>query len=145
SHFQSVGSVKAAATGSSKKDYSFTDRTAAASKLHYRIRSTDIGGKKGYSNIAIALDAELSAALSTYPNPVNVPQLNVKLSGAAAGEYKLVLTNANGQSLYSSSFTVRSTGQTMTIPVSQLANGRYVVTVKGADGRLLTQSIIINK
>ncbi|MBC7937448.1 MAG: T9SS type A sorting domain-containing protein [Rhizobacter sp.] len=143
--FKTIGSVKSTADILLKKVYNYKDITAIAGSTFYRIRSVDKDGKYEWSRIAGLQSEGFTTSIAAYPNPVNIPRLNLRLTAAVAGNYTVAIINTNGQTLYTSSFVVRNAEHVQTVPVSTLINGHYIVRVTGEDGKPMLQSIVIKK
>ena len=143
--YKTIGTTKSTATISGSKVYDYKDASATADALYYRIKSVDKDGKQEWSKI-VSLQAEgLITAMTTYPNPVNIPRLSLRLNSATAGNYSVAIINTNGQTMYSASFVVRSAEHVQLVPVTNLVNGHYLVRVTGENGKPMVQSIVVNK
>ena len=117
--------------------YSYTDNQAANGDNYYRIKAISKDGTVQYSNIAKVTIGDRREGISIYPNPVVGKTMNVQLSNIAAGNYEVVLYNANGQQVMAQ--TLQHAGgsitTTMNLPANlpsgiyQLKIGKFVETV----------------
>lgn len=131
--WQSVGFVAAGATTGSA--YEHTDKSLAAapasSKAYYRLRQEDLDGKVSYSPVAvISRSAALAATeLTLSPVPLTSGNLSVGLAEAGQAGILVAVTNTQGQRVLN--FTSQaSTDAALSLPVTNLAAGVYIVTVQ---------------
>lgn len=132
--WQSVGFVAAGATTGST--YEFTDKslaTAVASKqAYYRLRQEDLTGTATYSPVAVINRMAVVAAIELTLSPVPVSgsdNLSVGLAEAGQAGIAIAITNAQGQRMLS--FTTQaSTDAALSLSVTNLAAGVYIVTVQ---------------
>ena len=110
--------------------YSYTDNQAANGDNYYRIKAISKDGSVQYSNIAKVTIGDRREGISIYPNPVVGKTMNVQLSNVAAGNYEIVLYNANGQQVMEQSLQHAggSITTTMNLP-SNLASGIYQLKI----------------
>lgn len=81
--------------------------------------------------------------ISVDPNPVS-SNLNVHIGLVADAGIKIVMHNALGQKVYSESFRQQAGLQVKKIPVSQLSNAVYFITVYVDDRKYFTKKIVRN-
>ncbi|RYE15224.1 MAG: T9SS type A sorting domain-containing protein [Sphingobacteriales bacterium] len=144
--FKTVGRVAAGGNASGSAAYDYTDVLTDASLVFYRITGQDKDGRHNYSKI-VQTDAAIAAAsLSSWPNPLTGPQLQVKISGVAQGNYQLALTSMLGQKVYSSTQRIiQGTGLLSISLPAQVVNGQYLLSLTGEDGSKLQQQLIIKR
>lgn len=132
--WQSVGFVAAGATTGST--YEFTDKSLvnapASAQAYYRLRQEDLNGKVTYSPVAAINRTAAVAATELTLSPVPVSgtdNLSVGLAEAGQAGIMVAVTNTQGQRLMS--FTTQaSTDGALSLPVTSLAAGVYIVTVQ---------------
>ncbi len=132
--WQSVGFVAAGATTGST--YTFTDKSLvsapASTQAYYRLRQEDIDGTVTYSPVAVINRnaAIASTKLTLSPVPVGgSDNLSVGLAEAGQAGIMVAVINTQGQCLMS--FTTQaSTDAALSLPVTGLASGVYIVTVQ---------------
>ncbi|TDN38288.1 hypothetical protein A8B98_25135 [Hymenobacter sp. UV11] len=132
--WQSVGFAAAKATTGST--YEFTDKSLitapASTQAYYRLRQEDIDGKVTYSPVAVIsrMAAVASTELTLSPVPVGgTDNLSVGLAEAGQAGIMVAVINTQGQRLMN--FTTQaSTSGALSLPVSSLAAGVYIVTVQ---------------
>lgn len=132
--WQSVGFVAAGATTGST--YEFTDKSLvnapASAQAYYRLRQEDLNGKVTYSPVAAINRTAAVAATELTLSPVPVSgtdNLAVGLAEAGQAGIMVAVTNTQGQRLMS--FTTQaSTDGALSLPVTSLAAGVYIVTVQ---------------
>ncbi len=127
--FTTLGNV--AAGGSL---YSFTDANTFSNRTvaFYRLKSIDADGRFTYSNI-IKLSKQASGLITVFPNPVNDV---LTIGGIKQGGF-IRLFDANGK-LFQQQAVI---AQTMTIDISKLAKGIYLLQYL-MDGEVMSQKII---
>lgn len=132
--WQSVGFVAAGATTGST--YEFTDKSLvnapASTQAYYRLRQEDLNGKVTYSPVA-AINRTAAVAtteLTLSPVPVSgTDNLSVGLAEAGQAGIMVAVINTQGQRLMSFT-TEASTDGALSLPVTSLAAGVYIVTVQ---------------
>lgn len=132
--WQSVGFVAAGATTGST--YEFTDKSLvnapASTQAYYRLRQEDLDAKVTYSPVAAINRTAAVAATELTLSPVPVSgtdNLAVGLAEAGQAGIMVAVTNTQGQRLIS--FTTQaSTDAALSLPVTSLAAGVYIVTVQ---------------
>jgi len=106
-------------TGGSN-NYKTTDVTPLAGANFYRIKVYEKNGDIKYSAVVkVMMGKKATAAMSIFPNPVTNGLINVQLTNQATGTYKLSLTNAIGQVIYTGT------------KVCNNANGRVQINLPG--------------
>lgn len=132
--WQSVGFVAAGATTGSK--YEFTDKSLvnapASTQAYYRLRQEDLDGKVTYSPVAAITRTATVAATELTLSPVPVSGSdNLSVGLAEAGQAGIVVAVINTQGQRLMSFTTQaSTDGALSLPVTSLAAGVYIVTVQ---------------
>lgn len=138
--FELIGTVNAGGNGSGVQQYIFNDLKPFPGVSYYRLKQVDKDGKFKYSSIAkVTIDQDRSL-YSLSPNPANskttlsiykeMKQVNVKLM------------DVSGKTAYSFSKQVINAGETIELPVSQLAKGYYLVIIESEAGRF-TEKLIV--
>jgi len=132
--WQSVGFVAAGATTGST--YEFTDKglvsAPASTQAYYRLRQEDLNGKVTYSPVAAINRTAAVAATELTLSPVPVSgtdNLSVGLAEAGQAGIMVAVINTQGQRLMSFT-TEASTDGALSLPVTSLAAGVYIVTVQ---------------
>jgi hypothetical protein len=138
--FTSIGTVAAGNASSSTQHYSFTDNNPLSGTDYYRLKQVDKDGAYHYSSI-VQVNIPVSNALwLVYPNPaVSKTSVAVKTD---LNNVELVLTNANGQTVYSLKLPKVNAGQSIDIPLSNLAKGVYLLKVQSDKGNR-TDKIVV--
>ena len=136
-NFTEITKVDAAGNSTTFKSYSFTDVSAPAGNLFYRVRITDKDGKFSYS-----LVKEVNLNCSGKNNPIIYPTLthgiiNVVLpAGYINAQIRII--DAVGKEV---AFN-ESNNLTRAINMKQLQNGTYIVQVIN-DGKMITNVKVI--
>ncbi len=119
----------------SKQNFSYADDLSAISAgtaLTYRFKM-NIASDTSFYLDSVTVNSQQSCNTSQEgiiisPNPVS-DQLSVKIVRSSAAKVDLVLINALGQQVYQSGYQAQAGQQTYYIPVKQLSNGVYHISV----------------
>jgi len=103
--------------------------------VYYRLKMTDVDGKLSYSNtIKLHYANGMVTGISVYPNPV-VNTLNLHLNSITGGNYTVSITGVTGKQLYGSNYKLAQGESVISIPVSNLSAGVYVIAIKDINGK----------
>lgn len=105
-----------------------------ASKTYYRLQQIDIDGKSRlYSNtVEINVNNDLNTIVSLFPNPAK-DVLNVSITQPQGGKHKVEVYDAIGKLVSSHKMDLNGGNNVLTLDVSTLAKGTYIIMVKNAD------------
>ncbi len=119
-----VTGLKSAGTG----NYTWTDEMPISGNNFYRIKSTEINGKKQYSSVVkLAFGTAGSPSVSVYPNPVTNHKLGLNFRNIEKSAFRYSLINMAGIEVHQGSFEYDgATIQPLQLPKS-IAQGTYVV------------------
>ncbi|WP_181163650.1 T9SS type A sorting domain-containing protein [Pontibacter mangrovi] len=126
-NYSAIGEVKGNGNSITRINYSFTDTNPAEGINYYRLRQIDFDGAEEMSNI-VAVQYKGQQVFQgnlakVYPT-LATDEVNVKLALDAA---QITVLDVSGRQVAQYS----STGRELTIPVSQLQRGVYLVKVSG--------------
>lgn len=125
-----IGTMPAAGTSSSVKEYSMTDNNVRKGNNFYRLRMNDMDGSFIYSKIRIVQFDESSAnSLQVFPNPV---KNNFTVTGVTEGS-TIILTDIAGRSLIEKRASGSGTDEMV---INKLLPGIYLLKVVSAEGRI---------
>jgi hypothetical protein len=140
SHWQTLGTVPAHGNSHITLNYSFTDPSPAPGVSEYRLRLVDQNGKNEYSPIKLSRHGLISGT-SLFPNPAR-DFVNVSLGSLAPPTLSIRLISQSGQ-VVTERILTNAAGTTVSLPVSGLPQGHYMVLVEGADGSRQTSKVFI--
>ena len=105
-----------------------------ASKTYYRLQQIDIDGQSRlYSNtVEINVNNDLNTIVSLFPNPAK-DVLNVSITQPQGGKHKVEVYDAIGKLVSSHKMDLNGGNNVLTLDVSTLAKGTYIIMVKNAD------------
>jgi hypothetical protein len=130
--FRPVGQVRAKGNSNSPVNYQFLDKKPLEGVSYYRLRQVDTDGTSQHSKV-VAVQSEgglAKPALKLYPNPADA---SLELEVAPLAEAATVrITDMTGRVLRSLKMEAGAGG--LTLPVSDLPAGVYVVTLTKASG-----------
>ena len=114
--------------------YSFIDGNATGKKQFYRIKIKGIAGQVDYSNIQ-QLQNDKATEILVFPNPTtDVLQLQLN---KVYGKMNVQIINSSGQMV--KQLLLSAANQTITIPVQNLAAGKYWLHLQSADEKQVLQ------
>lgn len=129
-----VSSKAVNGNSSVRLNYDYTHTTVAKGKNFYRLKQTDLDGRYVYSAIS-TVNFDHAGRLQVYPNPVTSTLLVKGLSGKAS----VRVLNLNGQVV---KVVQTNAGTVVTIDVSQLPVGMYLVETEDGAGNKETYKIV---
>ncbi|MBK0404882.1 T9SS type A sorting domain-containing protein [Adhaeribacter sp. BT258] len=128
--FETIGTVKGNGTTNAAQHYTFTDARPAQGTNYYRLKQTDFDGATEYSKIvAVKNTTAVQTELVVYPVPAT-SEITVSLH-ESAGLEKLQIFSLAGNLVKQANLNGRNNLQ-LTIPISELPAGYYLVQVSGA-------------
>lgn len=133
-----IGTVRANNQSFSKIEYKFTDATATADKVQYRLKMIDIDGSHEYSKTLLVYTECNKAQIHVFPNPAGEGKLYVSLTGTS-GKAEVSLVSLTGQVM----LRTRMGNGTNTLNVSKVAAGVYILNIIDANGIDRKEKVII--
>ncbi|WP_205501982.1 T9SS type A sorting domain-containing protein [Rufibacter psychrotolerans] len=143
--FLKVGQVKGHGNSSVLVDYAFTDRSAAAGTVYYRLKQVDTDNAFEYSKvIAVKHNASgaSAAAVSVFPNPVTDGNVSIRFQELVQGNATIRLVDMNGRVLHSQELNSVGSEVPMNLRGLNLKAGVYMISIT-ANGQSTTQRIMI--
>lgn len=134
--FTTLGKLTAKNT-SSRNNYSYIDNNATAQKQYYRLKTIFTSGTVEYSNLQW-LQSNASIEVIVFPNPAS-DVLQLRLNNNYTSMNVQVI-NAAGQTIKQLN-NLSTAGQTVTIPVSNLAAGTYFLYLQSGSEKQVLQFI----
>lgn len=133
SSFYAIGVLDGAGNSSVTRNYSFTDVQPILGISYYRLKQTDFDGEETYSNV-ISFVQEGYSSLMLYPNPTN-DQVSVFMKQYdETGLASIKIYNALGQEVYTSIFDAMNLTAGVSLELSSLPQGTYVVKLLTSQG-----------
>lgn len=135
--FRDIDSMPAAGYSYEPKSYTYTDRSAPAGTLFYRIKQQDMDGSTSYSDICATAQATINE-LRVMNNPAD-KEFKVWTSQALEGSaYRLI--NAAGQEVHSG----RLYNGMTEVPTASLASGCYTFQILNAENPFFYKVVVIH-
>ena len=139
--FESIARVAGHGTSNTATDYTHTDAgigATMADQLYYRLRQVDYDGTSSFSPVQIVQFGKVGPhSISLFPNPATTTSLD--LSRLPAGTYQVRVLDAVGRQILA---TTREGGTILPLDMRAVANGTYLVLVRGTDGQLFTKRLV---
>lgn len=128
--FAKIGEIQGAGNTTSESNYRFVDNSLTENMYYYRLKQVDFDGAYKYSDvIAIATTGDNHfKVVSAFPNPAT-DVFNVHLFMDHEDVVSLKLSQANGRAVYSTQESYNRGSNHITVPVSGLAKGVYLLTI----------------
>ena len=141
--FSFIGQVNAAGNSDVKINYAFIDNLPVNGNNFYRIKSVDLDGKSGMSQVVKINTIGKNSDLAIHPNPVVGSRISFQVSNLQRGLYNLQLYNFSGQLIYNEQYQHPggSIGQTFKIPES-VKPGIYSLKLSGKQIDLIKALVI---
>ncbi len=99
-----------------------------------------------FTIVTPAITANVSIADSKiFPNPVNTSSFNILLEGQKEGRYTMVMSDLQGRTLQTKSFTINKSAQTEKVNImNRPVKGVYMVKVLNAQNQIvITEKIVL--
>ncbi|WP_210489228.1 T9SS type A sorting domain-containing protein [Rufibacter aurantiacus] len=130
--FLSIGQVKGNGTSNVAKTYSFTDVSAPAGTVYYRLKQVDVDGEFEYSKVVsvAASGNKATAQVAVSPNPFT-KEVSISINSVEERIVQVELYDLNQKLIYHETATVTSGKVTLTRDLSRLANGVYILRITG--------------
>jgi len=130
--FKVIGSVNAR-DGSQQNDYSFTDNAAPGGLSHYKLKPIDKDGSYKFTSVVSLSKRSQAFAVEQYPNPAR-EKLNLNIEGKIFGGIEIVVLDLKGNIMLRRTVSKEQATWKGFINIQGLANGVYMLQVKGANG-----------
>lgn len=137
--YSDAGTISA----SGKKTYSLSDLQPVQGNNYYRIRAAEMDGSFKYSTVAVVNLSRGVKGVSVYPSLVKGNNFTLQINNLAAGNYKLNLVSAVGQTVLSRNLAHGggSATQTVTLPAT-IQKGVYRVNVTNGSVNSVTTIVV---
>lgn len=131
--FVSIGSLPAAGTSASEKQYQFFDRNVSflgVQLVYYRLKMVDIDGKYSYSKTVLLPLDETGSLIRLYPNPAkDHATLLVSAKQNESAAYRI--TDYSGRILLTRALVLNPGSNAIDLPLEGLAPGVYTIQLRG--------------
>jgi hypothetical protein len=139
-NFIRAGQVAATGNSSTRQSYSFIDNTPLKGISYYRLKLADRDGGFTYSRVAAVTTSSPGTFFTIYPNPSKEEiTLAVSLDKKQKGFYSVY--DQAGKKLVSNSVPLNDGLNTISLPVSSLPAGIYIIQLKTDSGIKQSQFI----
>ncbi|MGB0985116.1 MAG: T9SS type A sorting domain-containing protein, partial [Saprospiraceae bacterium] len=130
--FESIGWKTGNGSTERLSTYKFTDYNDFKGVSYYRLKQIDFDGQFDYSNVVVIENRGEENPLMIFPNPVK-NELNIRNGEGLATIYNLL-----GQPVKQLSID----NQQLTLNVSDLTEGQYVLHIQKENGTVITKRFV---
>ena len=126
--FTDRGFVASQNSGSTRKEYRFSDPNDLRVISYYRLRITNADGGFSYSELRPVKPVAASALMIAYPNPTRT-SVNIRITALQAGQALMTWHDAAGRIVLEKNIGLVAGTVVFTEDVSKLAGAAYFITV----------------
>jgi hypothetical protein len=126
--------VVSAGNATASKYYTVEDVESPSSVCFYRIKAIENNGTISYSSVVKVASVNVQGNVTIYPNPVKNKTANIQFSNKEFGEYQLMVFNAIGQQVFTTSLSYKGQRNMKVSLPSNLQAGVYQLVVINATG-----------
>lgn len=137
--YDSIGKVSASGNTNTVKNYPFLHLNPASGNNYYRLKQMDRNGRYTYSSVQMA-NLENAFTYRILQNPV-YDQLKLSIQFPKPENLQVEIREAAGRLVLQRDIMLTQGSSTLTIPVANLSNGSYVVTLRA--GKMYESSSFI--
>lgn len=137
--FAQIGAVPAAGWSSSLLNYSFLDPQPNPGFNHYRLKLIDLDGTTKLSDVVSVMHRYGAMRGVPFPNPAST-EISIDLDAAFEGLARISILDPSGRLVLESTTPVADGPQRVSIPLSGLEAGQYMLTVMLPGSDLLAPS-----
>ncbi|MCF8342386.1 MAG: InlB B-repeat-containing protein, partial [Chitinophagaceae bacterium] len=123
--------------------YGFIDNQPFVGINYYRIQGNSLNGQLQYSNVIALKVGNMMPTVTVAPNPILHQILNLKLNQLVKGNYKMIITDVIGRTVYGKQLPYDGVGTYIktNLPVS-IKPGMYYVRLSGEGNDFMDKFII---
>ena len=139
-----IGFVAGNGNSNSVKTYSYSDNTASAGTVYYRLKQLDTDGKYEYSKVVSVNNTTPDAFTvdQNFPNPFN-PSTTIRFSLANSSNVKVDVYASNGELVHTlANQTYEAGNHAINFDASQLSAGIYLYRITAIDATGKTFSAV---
>ncbi|HLY71718.1 MAG TPA: T9SS type A sorting domain-containing protein, partial [Puia sp.] len=140
SDFTDIGTVAAKGNSATVSNYSYTDNGAQNGVNYYRLKMVDLDGSFVYSQVSV-VNSELVQNVKVFPNPAS-NYIYITLGGSVPTT-NVRLIDLTGKLLQEQRLNATSLNSTISMPVSNYAQGIYILQIIKADGTKWSTKVTI--
>lgn len=133
--FTKIGVVNAKGNASTLSKYSFADASPLAGVSYYRLRQVDLDNRYVYTRTVVIRNQAATSAFSVWPNPV-MDNVNITMTSDRNQNLSIRVVDFNGRVVKTQVVNATRGMNQITVNMSSLTKGMYVVQVIGADVNL---------
>ncbi|MEO8116466.1 MAG: T9SS type A sorting domain-containing protein, partial [Bacteroidota bacterium] len=139
-NFAMITNIKAGSNPNQVQQYAYTDKAALQGDNYYRVKQVDLDGRFTYTDIKkVTLDGA-STFFSIRPNPV-VDKATL-VASTRLNNVRISMVSTTGKTVYTTSQILVNAGDVLTIPVSNLAKGVYIIKITSDEGNK-TEKLVV--
>jgi hypothetical protein len=120
--------------------YTYTDRSAPAGSIYYRVQAVEPGGTEQFSRI-ISISRKISARLHIDKIAVRGSLLQATVQTPVKGNYTIVVHSSTGMQLYKQVVSMEAGAQPVMVPLQLVPRGMCVLSVYD-NGGVVSKSFV---
>jgi hypothetical protein len=142
-NFTTIGIQQPINSTQANTSYGFIDNQPLVGMNYYRIQSNSLNGQLQYSNVIAVKAGNMMPRVTVAPNPIIAQVLNLKLNQLVKGNYKMVITDVTGRTVFVKQLLYDGVGAFIktNLPVS-IKPGMYYVRLSGEGNDFMDKFII---
>ena len=141
--FTQIGMQQPINGNQASTSYGFIDNQPIVGMNYYRIQGNSLNGQIQYSNVIAVKAGNMMPTVTVAPNPILHQVLNLKLNQLVKGNYKMIITDVIGRTVYGKQLLYDGVGTFIktNLPVS-IKPGMYYVRLSGEGNDFMDKFII---
>lgn len=134
--FDEIGTIQGMGTTMLRQSYTFVDANVQTAVNFYRIKQVDFNGTYSYSNMIRLTTDSFGPTAELLGNPVR-EMARLKLNHIPREGLMIQLQSLTGQTILLNQISASEGEVVHNIPVQQLTNGMYFLTIRKRGGKLI--------
>ena len=126
----------------STADYSLIDQQMTEGKTYYRLKLVERSGTSRYSHTRFVQIDHLPTNLLLYPNPA-ISNVTISFKAETSQSAVLYVRSLSGGLLFTKPMALKSGENNLSLPVSNLDNGIYVIELSTPDRKLINRLTVM--
>jgi hypothetical protein len=141
--FINLAVTAATGNGEHQANYQVTDAHPVEGYNYYRIKTVNLNGRTGYSNVVKVFNGKGKQEVTIYPNPVPDAVISIQLNNMPEGNYGIKLLNNHGQKVLDKIIQHSEGSSTELIAIDKnIPHGIYQLQIIKPDNVVITKKLM---